>query len=305
MTLGEKIKALLQEAQLYRSQGLLTEALDSITKVEELVTKASNLKNRENILHKIALKKKAISDEIQRFRKPGKVVQVSEKARDLMKEMFSFEDSETKGSAVMGGAVALEGFQQYEAAVKEFERLLRFDPFRGDAASHILSCLMKDKGPDAAIERFKQWLSDEVFKPGEIDDLRSHLQALLDDAGVKKDISNLAAGPIPEPESEVDPDDILDIGSIRFALARGPQKGDEVELEVSYQNGCIVNMIVSKREKAVVDGIKVGDIINNIDFYSPVAIFSGTGYVLNLAGIKSGPKRGDYSLSIKIISIRG
>lgn len=303
MTFGEKIKALLQEAELYRGQGLLSEALEKFKSIEEFIRKAPKLKNREQILSRIAVKTKAISAEIENFRKPKKAPKVSQKAQELMQEMFAFEDPKVKGSATLGGAIALEGFEQYGKAIKEFESLLAFDPFRFDAAQHILGCLLKDGGPDAAVARFKDWLANDPFKEGEMDKVRSHLQSLLDAAGAKMDISGMQAGPIPEPDSEVDEDDILDISSIRFKLAKGAQKGEEIELEVNYQSGCVVNVIISKKEKGLIEGIKAGDMMNDIVFYSPVAIFSGTGYVSDMAGIKSGPKKGDYSLSVKIIRI--
>ncbi|NOY68197.1 MAG: hypothetical protein GXP53_01700 [Deltaproteobacteria bacterium] len=303
MTFGEKIKALLQEAELYRGQGLLNEALEKFKSIEKFIQKAPKLKNRDKILSKIAVKKKAISAEIKNFRKPKKAPRVSDKARELMKGMFEAGDPKTKGSAALGGAISLKGFGQYDKAIKEFTTLLAFDPFRLDAAGHILDCLMDDSGPDAAISRFKEWLSDTAFTSGELDKIRSRLQALLDKAGVKKDVSGLQAGPLPEPDSEVDEDDILDINSIRFKLAKGAQKGEEIELDVNYQSGCVLNVIVSKKEKGVIEGIKTGDMMNDIVFYSPVAIFSGTGYVSDMTGIKSGPKKGDYSLSVKIIRI--
>lgn len=303
MTFGEKIKALLHEAELYRGQGLLNEALEKFKSIEDYINKAPKLKNREKLLSKITLKINAVSGELENFRKPKKTPKVSEKAQQLMQEMFEFEDPNVKGSATLGGAMALMGFGQFDKAIKEFTSLLAFDPFRLDAAGHILDCLLEDSGPDAAVSRFKEWLAGDAFKLGELDKIRSHLQTLLDKAGVKKDVAALQAGPLPEPDSEVDGDDILDISAIRFRLSKGVQKGEAIELEVNYQSGCVVNVIISKKEKGLIEGIKTGDMMNDIVFYSPVAIFSGTGYVSDMAGIKSGPKKGDYSLSVKIIRI--
>lgn len=53
--------------------------------------------------------------------------------------------------------------------------------------------------------------------------------------------------------------------------------GEKVDLEVSFQSGKYIQMIMSKREKHLIKSIKPGDMLKEIIFYLPMAIFSGTG----------------------------
>jgi hypothetical protein len=62
-------------------------------------------------------------------------------------------------------------------------------------------------------------------------------------------------------------------------------------------------MIIPRNEKDLIDSINPGDLLKEIVFYSPVAIFSGEGYVSSKNAIDAGPKKGDFSLEIKIIKI--
>ena len=62
-------------------------------------------------------------------------------------------------------------------------------------------------------------------------------------------------------------------------------------------------MIIPRKEKNLIDSINPGDLIKDIVFYSPVAIFYGEGFVSSKNAIDAGPKKGDFSLEIKIIKI--
>lgn len=303
MNFGEKIKAMLQEAELYRSQGLLNEAMEKYEAIEALIEKNQKVKNSEAFLSKISLKMKLLSQEINQVQSPKKPPKVTEKAQRLMREMFSFDDPAIKGSASLGGAIALAEFGQYEKALEEFSKLLEFDNLRVDAAKNIIKYGVEHTSPKELIATYQQWLSDEMFTADEIKEIRQFFQDALDKAGIKEDLSKIKAKPPVEPESEVDDDEILDISAIRFKLRKGPQKGEKVELDVNYQHGKFINLIISKKEKRLIQSINAGDLIDSVIFYSPVAIFSGTGYVTVKKEISAGPKRGDYSLDIKIIRI--
>ena len=98
-------------------------------------------------------------------------------------------------------------------------------------------------------------------------------------------------------------DDILDISAIAITPRKGSQKGEPIELDVSFQTGNIINIIISKNEKELLDNLNVGDKLDDIHFFSPIAIFRGTGIVAEKAPINSGPKQGDYNLDIRIESL--
>ena len=74
------------------------------------------------------------------------------------------------------------------------------------------------------------------------------------------------------------------------------------EIDVSFQSGNILSLIFSKEEKEWIDSLKVGQVLNDIQFYSSMAMFNASGVIASLAEIKVGPRKGDYNLDIKIKS---
>ena len=58
MDIKQRLKSILQEAEIYRSQGLITEAYGKYEDACDLVRSISNLKNKSSLL-------KAIKDKIQ------------------------------------------------------------------------------------------------------------------------------------------------------------------------------------------------------------------------------------------------
>jgi hypothetical protein len=48
--------------------------------------------------------------------------------------------------------------------------------------------------------------------------------------------------------------------------------------------------------------MKEGDVLKDLQFFSPIAMFNGSGTVSAKSQIKSGPKQGDFCLDIKITS---
>ena len=208
-----------------------------------------------------------------------KAPKVDDDIQGLMKEMFSFDDPAIKGSSTLGGAIALARFGQYDKAIEEFTRLLDHKSLRYEAAKNILYCWIEQKYVDYAVSLFQKWQKTDFLPADELEKLRLEFQKTLQDAGVKREISGLEAQKTIEPESEIDDDDILDINSIRFILTRGPKKGEKIELEVSFQSGRIIRMLIPKKDKELIESIKSRDMIKDIVFYSPVAIFSGTGFV--------------------------
>lgn len=303
MNLGEKIKNLLKEAELYRSQGLLNEALEQYQAIDAMIRENDKIKNREGLLNKIANKIEVVNKEVGRLQNPQKPPDVSEKAQDLMREMFSFEDPGTKGSAALGGAISLAEFGQYERAFKEFEQLLAYDKLRLDSAKNILKYGILHRSSDNMISIFQQWTSDDRFSAEEIDTLRQYFQQLLDDAGIEKKLTGIEAAEPVVPDSEIEDDDLLDISAIRMELTKGSQAGDNTELDVNFQHGNQINLIISQKEKGITESMEEGDLISGVVFYSPVAIFSGTVYISSKKAIGAGPKRGDYSINMKVIRI--
>jgi len=97
-------------------------------------------------------------------------------------------------------------------------------------------------------------------------------------------------------------EEFLDISSIGILFHSGPGKGKVVEFDVNFQSENLLSLIISKKEEKLIEDLIVDVKLDDIQFYSPIAIFNGSGIVTAKSQIKSGPKRGDFCLDIKITS---
>jgi hypothetical protein len=304
MDISLRIKSLLSEAELYRTQGLFPEAKDKYHAASAMIHKIDKLKNKENLL-------KAISSKIQSLEKKTAKVEtgpaspeLSEKGQNLIKNLFGENDLQK--------AVALARFGQFERAITELTALLKDDVFRVDAGKNILRCKIATASVDDAVDQYNQWFSGDLFSVSQLESIRSYLQSILDQKGIdtvlpipvgerdEDDASNHSGGiefSMPEPEEE-----ILDITSIGITFTSGAQKGKMVEFDVNFQTGDMISLIISKKDKGLIDDLNKGDHLDDIQFYSPIAMFKGTATIANKTCIDAGPKQGDFCLDLKVTS---
>jgi len=110
---------------------------------------------------------------------------------------------------------------------------------------------------------------------------------------------------IQEPVIEVEEsqeDEVIDINAIGITIDSGSQKGEIVEFDVSFQSRNVISLLISQRNKYLIEDLEIGDTLNDIQFYSPIAMFTGSCVVTAISEIKSGPRQGDYSLDLKVQS---
>lgn len=305
MNLGEKIKAYYQEAELYETHGLVVESLEKFRAVEGLIKASPNIRNKAGLLEKLAVRIESLKKTIQRLDGPAKAPQAPPDAQSLMKEMYSFDDPAAKGSASLGGAIALAKFGQYDKAIEEFNRLLDQDALRLDAAKNILWCWIEQNYADYAVSLYQKWQKAKLFPPSEMTSIQKYFSELIKqkNLNLEIEIEGIESQQTVEPDSEIDADELLDINSVRLVLPRGKREGEKIELEISFQSGQYIRMIIPRKEKELIESIKPGDLFKDMVFYSSVAIFSGEGYVSSRTEINAGPKKGDFSLEIKIIKV--
>lgn len=96
--------------------------------------------------------------------------------------------------------------------------------------------------------------------------------------------------------------EVIDINGIGITIDSGSQSGEIVELDVSFQSRNVISLLISQRNKYLIEDLEVGDTLNDIQFYSPIAMFTGSCVVSAISEIKSGPRQGDYSLDLKVQS---
>ena len=298
-----KIKSLLQQAEVYRDQGLLQEAMEKYTTASELILKNNKIKNRQNLIHVISKKMGALENDFKKKNKPVSR-KMPKKTQELIKSKKFFSKKMGKEEAALEGALNLAKFGQYKRALKELKNLISVDSIRVNAAKNIIRCHMAISAPDDAIDQYNKWISNNLFRNDQLEKVRFFLKSSLIKKGIKKTLPELKKALKPEhTDFEEEEEEVPDISSIVIIIDKGPQKGKEIELDVSFQTGNIVNVIMPGRDHERIKNLNIGFKINDIQFFSPIAIFKGSGIVSNMTHINSGPKKGDCSLDIKVVNI--
>jgi len=304
MDISLQIKSLLSQAELYRTQGLFSEAKDKYDAATAMILKIDRLKNKDSLLKAISGKIQALEKKFEKVETGPASPELSEKGQNLIKNLFGENDLEK--------AVALAKFGQFERAIVELEGLLKDDAYRIDAGKNIIRCKLAVASIDDAVDQYHQWLSGELFTGSQLESIRSYLQPLLDQKGIDKSLpvpdgvsdekdAAVESGGIefnmPEPD-----EDILDITSIGVTFTGGTHKGKMVEFDVNFQSGGMLSLIISKNDKGLIEDLKNGDQLDDVQFYSPIAMFKGTAVVANKTQINTGPKQGDFCLDVKVAS---
>ena len=186
MSIKEQIKSILQEAEIYRTQGLLNEAMIKYKIAAELVEKNIKQENRQSLIDGITKKIELLKETILKYNDPEKTPKMPVEIQNLIKDKFSF--SADKESAVLEGAIALSKFGQYERAITEFSELLKNDSLRLVAAKNILRCHFANSSVDGALSQYEQWLKSGLFQEGQIEKIRFFLENLLKDKGIERKI---------------------------------------------------------------------------------------------------------------------
>jgi len=318
MSIKEQVKSVLREAEIYRTQGLFNEAMVKFKYASELIEKNVKPENSRLLIDGITKKIELLKKTISKYNDPEKPPEMPVEIQNLIKEKFSF--STDKESAALDGAIALTKFGQFDRAIKEFKELLKMESFRLVAAKNILRCYFasssSSSSAEAAVSQFKEWLTLGLFTSGQLEKIKVFLENLLKEKGVEiklpavkeevaakkaPDKSMPATKPLIEmPESEEE--EFLDISSVGIILETGGKKHPELILDVSFQSGNMVSLIVPLREKLLIENLKAGLKLNNVQFYSPIAILNGSGIVSAFTRIGSGPKMGNYSLDLKMFT---
>jgi len=290
MDAKKQIKSFIQEAELYKSQGLLAEAEEKYLSIMEFIQKNEKIQKKQNLIDNISKKISALKKEIEKIETAPMSNEMSQKMQSFIKVIL--REAEAYGSQ---GLVAQAKEKYYQAA----EFLKKDDQLKNkkkllDGISKKIRALEKKAMPE---EEKKKPTPPEV----PVKEEEAEVPVKEEEAEVPiKDEEALEEEKIEEIEEEEQ--EFIDISSIGITLDHGPEKGTVAELDVSFQSGNILSLIISGKDKTMIENFKVGDKLNDIQFYSPIAIFKGSGIVSGNTQIDSGPKQGDYRLEIKILS---
>jgi tetratricopeptide (TPR) repeat protein len=308
MSLKVQIKAILQEAEIYRRQGLLEEARLKYKEATDLIQSNEQLRNRDSLIKAIGSKVASLdsdSDALENETSP----QLSPKAQDLIKKLFSFSEKKDRDEAALEGAIALAKFGQFEGALEEFKTLIEGDTHRLVAAKNIMRCHFALNANETAVAQFKEWQAGDLFTPDQLKAIRASLEDHLARQGVDLELPEVetpdpaAAGDFGPPgEGDDDQGEFLDITSIGITMEEGPSQGQMVEFDVNFQSGNMLSLIIPSKDEALIAQLQDGVRLDNIQYFSPIAIFRGAGLVASRTQIENGPKKGDFCLDIKIVN---
>ena len=314
MNITKKINILLQEAELYYTQGLLNEAMEKYHNATKLIKSNEQLKSNQNLINGITNKIRVLKEDIIKIQKAPKKPEVSAEVQELIKKMCSFAPDKSEDLKALDGAIALVKFGQLKRAITEFNELIKKDSLRVVAAKSILRCHMALSSMDEAVTQYEKWISDDIFSTIQLDKLYVFLENILKKEGVDKKlprrkaptvnlepvITRLGTNVVQAKGPEIE-DDAIDINSIGITIDSEPQEGQVVEFKIRFQLGNIITLLIPIRDKDLIKSFKVGNKINDIKYYSTTALFSGSGIVTLVKEIKIGPLRGDYCVDIEIV----
>ena len=302
MKMGDKenIKRLLKEAEVYKGHGLLNEARLKYNEVADLIRNNPKIKNKDKLLAGLSKKINLLEVDTQKVERGPSSPELSSRAQDLIKKLFSFSKEESEEEAALEGALALAKFGQFERALAEFSNLLSNEAHRVVAAKNILRCNIALTSEEKAADKYEEWAKGDMFTPEELEKLRIFMEQVLENKGVDRRLTVVGgetqavveekAKTVVEEKPE---EEFIDISSIGMYLDSGPGKGKVVEFDVNFQSGNLLSLIIPKKDSKMIEHLDVDNTLDDLQFYSPIAIFSGAGVVAAKSEIKSGPKQGD------------
>jgi tetratricopeptide (TPR) repeat protein len=294
----EKIKSLLKEASLYGSHGLFVESKKKYLMVLETIKGSNQYRGDEQLLDALQSKINALEKKLEMSLQDESAPELTPEVQSLILKLFSF--SKNKDNAAIEGAVALAKFGQYEKAMAEFNRLLKEGIMPLAAAKNILRCYQNRSSIQGAIAEFERWLSEGTLSNEHLRNLREFLADLLVQEGIEAILPVVAAPPPYEPKEPLEEDDIIDINLVSMKLEEGRRKGELVEFDVAFQTGNTVSFTVPSDDEDLLEALKPGKRLPQMQCFSMLAVFNGSGVVSGKTRITSGPKRGDYTLDVTI-----
>lgn len=291
----QHVRSLVKQAALYRAQGLLAESKGKYEEILSLLGNNQRFQNVEKLAEAVKERLQDVDRNIAEIRSAPAARDLSPQLQSLIKKLFTF--SKTREVAAMEGATALAKFGQYEEAVGELQKLLKEGVLPTVAAKNILRCYLALSLPHAAVAQFKEWIRNETLSKEDLKYVRDFLISSLRKKGLREIIPALTG----EIDTSVKTqDDFLDISSIKIFFDDGKRHRYAVELDVIYQIGNLISIVISSADRALLDSLKIGKTLSDIQFYTQVTVFRGTGIVSRKSIIEKGPRKGNYLIDITL-----
>ena len=301
MDIKVQLKKMIQTAELYRSQGLLSEATGKYEDALALLQGSELIQGGQKLADIISKKISAVKNDIQKIEKQPILPEVSREEQDIIKTLFTETKDTSQESEVLEGALTLAKFGQFERSLEELNELLKAPHLRMKAAKNILRCHMARSSIESAYSQFQKWQSSNLFAPNQLLTIRLFLEVFRFD-NLKENVSLQLRDPEHVDELEITDGEFPDICSMIITFDEGPLKGGTFVLDVSFQTGNVITLFVASHKEELLNNFKVGKILERLQFNTTIAIFKGKGIVDEKVKIDSGPRQGDYRLDIKVKS---
>jgi len=296
MSEAQHVRTLVREAALYRAQGLLAESRGKYQEILSFLGNNQQFQNVERLAEVVRERLQDLENDIAEVRSAPTTLDLSPQLQSLIKRLFTF--SRTKEVGAIEGAIALAKFGQYEEAVNELQKLLKEGVLPTVAAKNILRCYLSLSLPQSAVAQFKEWMLNETLSKQDLKYIRDFLVSALKNKGIKDKVPELSGDIQASVKSQ---DDFLDISSIKIHFHDGRRHKYAVELDVVYQVGGLTSIVVSSADRALLDSLKLGKTLHDIQCYTPVTVFRGAGMVSRKSVIEKGPRKGNYVIDISMV----
>lgn len=295
----EHIESLIKEAELYRRQSLLNQAREKYNEILDFINTHEHYKKNEKLVSAINDRINIVDEELSEVENADLKPDLSDDVQNLITKLFSF--SRNKDTAAIEAAIALAKFGQYDKAVSEFERLIKNGPLPLMAATNLIRCHLSLSTPETAANQFKKWVEDEELTKGDLKYLRGFLVDTFEKKGIELELPVIEV-PTSDNDDEAGGsiDEMLSISSLSIQMPEGPDEGKTFEFDVVSQSGNDVSVIVPGVKKGLTAVFRPGFHLKRMQCCSPLAVFNSSGVISGMVKIESGPKRGDYSVDIKI-----
>ncbi|MBN1848366.1 MAG: hypothetical protein JW932_07260 [Deltaproteobacteria bacterium] len=294
-----QLQTLINEAEVYQSQGLLEESKEKYLSVLHYMTDDNRSSDTyKKLIKTVNVRIEKIEEDIADFEKIDETPTLSHDVQNLIQKVFSF--SQTKEMAEVEGVLALAKFGQHEQALVEFHRLLGKGVAPGVVAKHILECHLALSSSEAAISQFNQWVANGLLTQDDLLDAQSFLETVLRDKGIETSLPQLDHTPRKKNRTRGEQRLALDIYSLKIQVDDHSEGLYEIDFDVTFQSNDTVSVVIPSEKKTLLDRFHLGMSLPKIKFYTPRAVFEGNGIVAEKTEIKIGPKKGDYVLDIKI-----
>ncbi len=299
MSLNQKIRLLVNEAKLYKEQGLLTESKRKYMEAIEIIKNNKGSLNTENLISGIQKwiqdVEKAITDIEEATSSPT----LTNEVQELIRNSFSF--SSNAEIAAIEGALALAQFGQHERALTEFHRLMDEGILPFASARNIIKCLIALSLPDAALAQYRQWVSRGTLPVEELEYIRTFLEDALE-SGENRRNWLLKNKPIKSAIDNIEDkgDPILEISSVTLRLQEGPFRGRVVDCQVTFQSGNVISAVIPSHYGDISEAFAPGISFSCLECYSKKALLRCRGMIFGKTKISNGLDKGGYLLDITL-----